>query len=70
MCPNCVTGTKICTHSRTLQDCKECNGLGKVVNRGKVCKAHGKVRSKCKTCSAAELAGEKCFFGKRDGRAE
>jgi hypothetical protein len=70
MCPNCVTGTKICTHSRTLQDCKECNGLGKVVYRGKLCQAHNKRKSDCKTCRDAELAGEKCFFGKRDGRAE
>ena len=70
MCHNCETGTKICTHSRKLQDCKECNGLGRVVNRGKVCTAHGRVRSKCKTRRDAELAGEKCFFGKRDRRAE
>jgi len=70
MCPNCPTGTSLCPHDVYYMDCPTCNGLGKVVNRGKTCKIHGRRKGRCPDCQLAEkLTGVQHFFGKREREA-
>ena len=70
MCPNCPTGTSLCQHDRYYQDCPTCNGLGKVVNRGKTCLLHDRTKGRCQSCRLAEEnTGVQHFFGKREREA-
>ena len=65
LCRSNPWGTDVCTHGKYYQDCKQCNGLGKVVNRGKTCWAHT-VRQ-CKSCKqATRLDGKQRFFGAKE----
>ena len=67
LCRSNPWGTDVCTHGKYYQDCKQCNGLGKVVNRGKTCWPHTKVKGKCRICrEATRLDGKQRFFGAKE----